>query len=97
MERPTIIRKTDSDLRVPPNLDNYEAQRRSFRWDNERRALQGLPGGGLNIAFEAVDRHAAGPLQDRSALRFVARNAPALDLSYGELALQPKFSISPNA
>ena len=88
MERPTIIRKTDSDLRVPPNLDNYEAQRRSFRWDNERRALQGLPGGGLNIAFEAVDRHAAGPLQDRSALRFVARNAPALDLSYGELALQ---------
>ncbi len=88
MERPTIIRKTDADLRVPPNLDNYEAQRRSFRWDNERRALQGLADGGLNIAFEAVDRHAAGPLQDRSALRFVSRNAPALDLSYGELARQ---------
>ena len=88
MERPPVIHKTAHDLRVPPNLSDYDAQCRAFSWDAARQALQGLPGGGLNIAFEAVDRHAAGALRDRVALRFVARSAPALDLSYGELARQ---------
>ena len=32
---------------------------RDFRWDDARRQLAGLPQGGLNIAFEAVERHAA--------------------------------------
>lgn len=45
-------------------------------------------GGGLNIGFEAVDRHACGPLRDHIALRFVARAGPAVDLSYAELARQ---------
>ena len=88
MERPEVIRKTARDLRVPPNLSSYEAQCRDFSWDAARRALQGLPGGGLNIGFEAVDRHATGSLHDHIALRFVARSAPALDLRYGELARQ---------
>ncbi|WP_341917415.1 acetate--CoA ligase [Polaromonas sp. YR568] len=88
MERPEVIRKTARDLRVPPNLSSYDAQCRDFSWDAARRALQGLPDGGLNIGFEAVDRHAAGPLRDHVALRFVARQTPALDLSYSELARQ---------
>jgi acetyl-CoA synthetase len=88
MERPEVIRKTARDLRVPPNLSNYEAECRGFSWDVARQALQGLPGGGLNIAFEAVDRHAAGALRDHVALRFVSRSAPAMDLSYADLARQ---------
>ncbi|MDP1900375.1 MAG: acetate--CoA ligase [Rubrivivax sp.] len=88
MDRLAIIRKTAADTRLPPNLADYEAQCRDFSWDGARAALQGLPGGGLNIAFEAVDRHAAGPLRDHIALRFVSREASAVELSYGELALQ---------
>ena len=88
MDRPAIIRKTAFDLRVPPNLADYEAECSTFTWDAARGALQGLPGGGLNIAFEAVDRHAAGPLRKRTALRFVSHSAAAIDLSYGELAGQ---------
>lgn len=88
MQRPDVIRKTARDLRVPPNLSNYDAECRAFSWDVARQALAGLPGGGLNIGFEAVDRHAAGALRERTALRFVARNAPALDLSYLELTRQ---------
>jgi len=88
MDRPAIIRKTAVDLRVSPNLADYEAQCRSFGWDGARAAMQGLPGGGLNIAFEAVDRHATGPLRERIALRFVSRDAPAVEISYGELARQ---------
>lgn len=88
MDRPAILHKTAADLRVPPHLADYAAQCRAFRWEDARAALQGLPGGGLNIAFEAVDRHAAGPLRERIALRFVARDVPPVELSYGELARQ---------
>ena len=88
MDRPPVIRKTARDLRVPPNLADYDAQCRAFSWEQARAGLAGLPGGGLNIGFEAVDRQAAGPLRDQVALRFVSRGAPALDLSYAELGRQ---------
>ena len=88
MERPQIIRKSLSGLSVTPNWTSYQQERQSFSWDAARRALQGLPGGGLNIGFEAVDRHAATPLADKTALRFVSRGAPPLDVSYAELARQ---------
>jgi acetyl-CoA synthetase len=67
---------------------DYEGERSVDVWGVARRALQGLPGGGLNIGFEAVDRHATGALRDRTALRFVSRSLPAVDLSYAELARQ---------
>ena len=86
MERPRLIRKGPDDLRVAPNLADYEAERRAFSWQAAAARLQGLPGGGLNIACEAVDRHALGPRRDRVALRFVPAAGPAFDLSYGALA-----------
>jgi acetyl-CoA synthetase len=86
MERPPLIRKTAHDLRVSPYFADYDAECSAFSWDAARAALAGLPGGGLNMGWEAVDRHATGPLRDRVALRFVSRNAPALDLSFAELA-----------
>jgi acetyl-CoA synthetase len=70
-----------------PNLTNYAAECASFRWEAAERALAGLPGGrGLNIAYEAVDRHAAGPAAARTALRWLPRRGPAVDVSYAELA-----------
>ena len=47
-----------------------------------------MPGGrGLNIAHEAVDRHAQGPRATRVALRFVGRRG-ARELSYAALREQ---------
>jgi acetyl-CoA synthetase len=83
MKSSPVIRKTPADLRVRPNLD--PAAPPADPWGASRRALEGLPGGGLNIAHEAVVRHARGPLRDRVALRFVSRDAPPLELSYAEL------------
>jgi acetyl-CoA synthetase len=86
MDRDAVIRKNERDWRVPPQLADYAAQCHGFSWAAEREQLAGLPGGGLNMAYEAVDRHAAGPLRERVALRFVSRAGPALELSYAELA-----------
>jgi acetyl-CoA synthetase len=68
------IAKPSGGARVPPNLADYDATCRDFTWASARALLDGLPGGaGLNIAHEAVDRHAAGPRADRAALRWIGR------------------------
>ncbi|MGC8462065.1 MAG: AMP-binding protein [Acidimicrobiales bacterium] len=56
-------------------------------WDAARAELDGLPGGrGLNMAYEAADRHAAGPRRDQVAVRCLGRRGDRLDVTYGELA-----------
>ncbi|MGV3638885.1 MAG: acetate--CoA ligase [Adhaeribacter sp.] len=66
-----------------PNLPDYQAMAASFSWEQEKSGLSGLPGGhGLNIAYEAIDRHAAGPLKDHTAFRWVQKNRGVMDCSF---------------
>jgi acetyl-CoA synthetase len=48
--------------------------------------MSGLPGGGLNIAYEAVDRHVAQGHGERLALRWLGRDDTVRDFTYAELA-----------
>ena len=81
------IVKTPSSLAVPPNLTDYRATCAEFRWSKARAALTGLPhGDGLNIAYEAVDRHAKGPHAKRVALRWIGKSGETLDYSSADLA-----------
>ncbi len=80
------IPKSLADLRRVPHLGNYEEARRTFSWEAARAELDGLPGGqGLNIAHEAVDRHACGPRRDKIALRWLGKNGESRDIRYDEL------------
>ena len=81
----TIIRKSGVGRPVAPNLADYEETCRGFDWQAAAQ-LDGLPGGGLNIAHEAVDRHAAGARADHVALRFLRRSGAVEDLTYADLA-----------
>jgi acetyl-CoA synthetase len=81
-----IIRKSRATGGAEPNLADYEQARASFRWKEARAQLDGLPDGrGLNIAHEAVDRHARGALADKVAIRWLAASGPARDITYAEL------------
>ena len=72
---------------VVPNVVDYDATRAGFSWAAARRALDGLPAGrGLNIAHEAVDRHAVGPLAGRVALRWIDRTGDTTEVTYAGLA-----------
>jgi acetyl-CoA synthetase len=82
------IRKDVRALLVRPNLVDYDETCATFTWDATRRELSGLPGGGINIAYEAVDRHAAGALADRDAFRFVRADGSTRSLTYSALAEQ---------
>jgi acetyl-CoA synthetase len=81
------IRKIRSAGGVAPNLEDYARTCSAFSWETARSMLSGLPGArGLNIAHEAVDRHAQGPLAGKTALRFLPRDGAARDVSYAELS-----------
>jgi len=75
-------------MRRSPNLVDYEGACREPPWREASRWVEGLPGGALNIAYEAVDRHALGPLAGLRAIRFLAAGAPPVDLTYHDLATQ---------
>jgi acetyl-CoA synthetase len=83
------IKKAKDDLRVQPNLSDYDLICAEFSWENIRRELDGLPDEkGLNIAHEAVDRHANGPHRDRLAIRWLGENGTILDFTYRDLQKQ---------
>ena len=80
------IRKSSGPGELSPNLADYERTCEAFSWHDARNWLDGLPGGGLNIAHEAVDRHVAGGRGERLALRWLGREDSVRDYSYAGLA-----------
>jgi acetyl-CoA synthetase len=69
------------DTPIPAHLDRPPAE----WWAEAAGAIEWLPGGRVNIAHEAVDRHALGASSDRVAYRFLSRDGTTTDLSYADL------------
>jgi acetyl-CoA synthetase len=81
-----VIRKSEDDLTVTPNLRDYDEACRTFRWERARAELDGLPGGhGLNIAHEAVDRHASSDRGRRVAWRCLGRDGSIREFTYADV------------
>ena len=57
------------------NAPQYSRGRKHLRW------LDGLPGGGLNIAHEAIDRHVLAGRGDKLTLRWIGRDDRIRDFS----------------
>ncbi len=81
----TLIHKQPQDWRVTPHL-GPDVDREGFTWEIARSWLDGLPDGGLNIAYEAVDRHALGPRAEQVAIRWLGKHGERENLTYAELA-----------
>ena len=75
-----------------PNLGDYDAERRVFRWADAEAELAVLPGdddrdtGGINIAHETVQRWAGGATGGRVALRFLRRDGATDEMTYDDLS-----------
>jgi acetyl-CoA synthetase len=82
--KPIVKRRSAGAAR--PNLADYEDVRASFTWEQARDLLSGLPGNrGLNIAYEAVDRHVDNGLAAKTAIRWISKDDAVSDLTYGDL------------
>jgi acetyl-CoA synthetase len=84
MTWPTL--KKDDKTRSSANLTG--ALRDQFSWSDARSMLDGLPGGGLNIAHEAVDRHVAAGNGAQVAIRWISKEGDRRDITYAELATE---------
>jgi acetyl-CoA synthetase len=82
--RPARITKEIAGA-VRPHLLDRAAVCESFRWDDMRRKLAGMPGGGLNIAAEAVERHAVGERADHAAIVWLGVDGARQVITYREL------------
>jgi acetyl-CoA synthetase len=81
--RETLIRKDTQTNR----RSDIEAPRADFSWARAEEGLAGLPGGlGLNIAYEAVDRHVDAGRGTETALRWVARDRSVRTFTYEDLS-----------
>jgi len=92
-----LIRKFPRPDRLLPNLADYDGYRKTFSWSGAAKQLSGLPGrtGGLNIAYECVDRHVTGRGGDRIALRSLAEGRAPAEFSYRMLSeLSSRFAAA---
>jgi acetyl-CoA synthetase len=81
------IRKSQKDY-ADANLQDYEGCIREFAWPQAQALLDGLPNGGLNIAYEAVDRHVVAGHSNKVALRWISRDDKIRDFSFATLQTQ---------
>ena len=74
--------------RASANLD-YARTCSEFTWAAARAELAGLPGDrGLNIAHEAVDRHARGPRSAHVAIRWLSKEGQRHEITYAALSAE---------
>jgi acetyl-CoA synthetase len=84
MEKKWIEKEIES-FPLRPNLVNYEDVYRTFSWDDVAEKFDGLPSGGLNIAHEAIDRHANGPLADKIALVWLGKKGERRTFTFAQM------------
>lgn len=72
-----------------PYLIDYNVTRQQFAWDEISAALDWLPEGqGLNIAYEAIDRHVLHGRGHDIALRWLSKNEDVIDFTYSDMMVQ---------
>ena len=89
---PTIHKPGRDEMKVKPNLE-YGKVASSFSWEDMSKELDWLPGGWLNKAHEAIDRHANGPRRDKVAMIWEGKNGEQETYTFGEMkTLTNKFA-----
>ncbi len=78
------VRKTAAQC-AAANMPDYALTHRTLGWDDMRQWLAYLPGGGLNIAHEAIDRHVEAGRGDREAIRWLGKEGSRRSFTYAEL------------
>ena len=86
MTRPPIAKRAEDAARC--NMPSYADAVAGFSWEAARKLLDGLPVGGLNIAYEAIDRHVAHGRGDVRALRWLSADGRVVDYTYDDLRRQ---------
>ena len=85
MDYNPIIKEKVNKMSVMPNLLDYEKLREDFRWEDINKELDEFDDGGLNIAYEVIDRHAKTSLKDKVALYWEGKDGEGEEYSFLDL------------
>ena len=80
-----ITKPSVSDMKETPNLIDYQSTREDFDWYRDGfSGLDWLPDGGLNNAYEAVDRHVNNGKGKQKALIWIGKNGDEETYTYSQ-------------
>ena len=85
MDYETVHKPDVSTMPVTPNLTDYEQFRAAFTWESIYSELDWLPGGGLNMAHECIDRHANGANANKTAMIWAGKNGEEETYTFADL------------
>jgi acetyl-CoA synthetase len=74
MDYEPIPKPPAGNFKVRPNLTDYDEMRRTWTWADSAKGIDGLPDGGVNIAYECIDRHIKNGKGGRTAMIWVGKN-----------------------
>jgi len=64
----TICKAGLDETTVRPNMTSYEEAVGAFKWEDYSKEIEGFENGGINIAYEAIDRHIKTDRREKIAL-----------------------------
>lgn len=79
------IIKNQSEFLKEPNLIDYKKEYESFKWEDIEKEFEKPKSIGLNIAHEAIDRHAKGALKNKIALIWLGQDGRKKEFTFLEL------------
>lgn len=82
-DNPKVI---ENKSRITPNLTDYDKTYKDFSWDKaEKELIDFFDDGTLNIAYNCVDRHAAGERKDKPALIYAGADGSKQSYSFARM------------
>jgi acetyl-CoA synthetase len=88
MDYAPITKPAYESFAVKPNIRDYDEALQAITWDKVRAELSGTPGGGLNNAYECLDRHLATPRRDKTAMIWEGRSGEQETYTYADMTAQ---------
>jgi acetyl-CoA synthetase len=88
MDYAPIAKPPVDQMPVRPNIDDYEGIRSSWSWDGIRGELDGQPGGGINKAYECIDRHLKTERKDKVAMIWAGKSGEAETFTFAQMAAE---------
>ncbi len=83
-ESAQIIKKDPSAFRLPPNAPTAGAS--TDPWEEAKKELTWFDDGGVNVAYNAVDRHIGTPTERKTALLWEGENGATAKYTFGDMA-----------
>ena len=85
MEYQPFVKPKAEEMSIRPNIGEYDQARQELDWKSLEGQLDGLPDGGLNIAYESIDRHCLADRKDKVAVYWEGDHGESEQYTFGDL------------